>query len=194
MSVLGQQFLQHDFRFLHLRGIVLVLHREPDLALLEAVEHVGLGDRVQAAVLDLADGRLLFDIDVQDDALGGVFALEAQVVEVAGVPQRGEVAVDRERINRIPRLEEHARLDRVARNAAVAVTLDAGEQRRLLLRRARGRRGGCSQDAEKKEQSGGGKESTAPAQRVPVRAPCVVYRISLRVLPGSRQGAGTPAI
>ncbi len=59
------------------------------------VEDVGLRNRVQALVVDLADGGLFTDVDVEDDAaLGILFTLDADIFEVAGVPEGVEVALD----------------------------------------------------------------------------------------------------
>ena len=81
---------------LDLGGVVLALHRKPDLLLLEAVENVGVRDAFSSLVIDLADGGLLADKDVQNDALLRVLALDAQIFEVARVPERVEVALDRD--------------------------------------------------------------------------------------------------
>jgi hypothetical protein len=98
--VLGEQFLEHDFGLLDLGGIVLALDRESDLAVFEAVEHVAGGDGIETGVVDLADGGALFEVNVQDPALGVLFALEADVFKVAGVPERVEVAFDGGRCRR----------------------------------------------------------------------------------------------
>src|SRR5260221_9082086 len=45
-----------------------VLDRESDLALLEPVKHIARGDRIQAGVVDLADCRPFFEVNVQDPA------------------------------------------------------------------------------------------------------------------------------
>ena len=44
-SVFGQQFLDRHFGFLDLGGIVLALWGQSDLRVLEAVEHVAVGNR-----------------------------------------------------------------------------------------------------------------------------------------------------
>ena len=85
--MLRQQAFDGDFRFLHFRRIVLVLHRQADFRFFEAIEHVAGRDRTQADVVDLADGRLFFDLDNQAPALGSLFARKADVFEVAGIPQ-----------------------------------------------------------------------------------------------------------
>jgi len=63
-SVLGEQLFQRDLGLLDLRGVVLVLNRESDLALLEPVEDVAGGDRIQTGVVDLAYGRPLLEVNV----------------------------------------------------------------------------------------------------------------------------------
>ena len=78
------------FGALDLGRVVLALDREADLLLFEAVQNVGYRDRAQTLVVDLADIRFLADENVEDDALFGVFTLDAQIVEVAGVPERVE--------------------------------------------------------------------------------------------------------
>src|SRR5260370_35963079 len=56
-AVLPKQFLQDYFRFLDARGIKLALHREADLALLEAVENVGFRNRMNAVAATAATNR-----------------------------------------------------------------------------------------------------------------------------------------
>ena len=126
--VLGQQFLQDDFGLLDLRGIVLVLNRKPDLALLETVEHIAGGNRIQAGVVDLAYGRPLLDVNVQDPALGILFAFKADVLKVACVPESVEVAFDGGGVVDVAGFAENASLDRVGRDAAIAVDDDANDE------------------------------------------------------------------
>ncbi len=127
-SVLGEQFLEDNFGLLDLGGIVLVLHRESDFALLEAVEHVAGGNGIQAGVVDLADGRPLFEVNVKDPAFGALFALKADVLKVAGVPEGVEVAFDGGGVVDVAGLAEDASLDRVGGNAAVAVDFDVDDE------------------------------------------------------------------
>ena len=68
--MLGEQLLNDDLSPLDLGGVVLALDRKTDLGLLEALQNVGLRDGIDALVVDLADGRLLADVDHQLDALG----------------------------------------------------------------------------------------------------------------------------
>src|SRR5579875_471614 len=82
-------------------GIVLALNGEADLLFLEAVENVGGSDGVQTLVLNVADGGLFADVDVEDDALRRLFPFDADILEIAGVPERVEVALDGEGVERL---------------------------------------------------------------------------------------------
>src|SRR5208283_2797043 len=126
--VLGEQLFQGNFGLLDLSGIVLVLNRESDFTLLEPVEHVAGGNGIQSDVVDLADGRPLFEINVKDPTLGVLFALKADVLKVAGVPEGVKVAFDGGGIVDVADLAEDASLDRVGRDAAVAVDADANDE------------------------------------------------------------------
>ena len=108
----------------NLRRIVLALDGEADFLFLEAIEHVGLRDRVEALVVDLADGGLFFDEDVEDDALLRVFPLDAQILKVAGVPERVEVALDGDGIVGVTGMGEQAREYGLLGDAAVADDAD----------------------------------------------------------------------
>ncbi len=134
--VLGEQFLQDNFGFLDLRGIVLALHRESDFALLEAVEHVAGGNCIQSGVVDLADGGPFFDVNVKDPALGALLALKADVLKVACIPESVEVAFDGGRVVDVAGLAEDAGLDRVGRDAVVAMDIDVDDE--VLLADNRG--------------------------------------------------------
>ena len=70
VAVRRLQLLDHDFGVLHLGRIVLAFLGEADLLFLELVQNVALRNRTQAGVLDFADGRLLFNVDVDDPAFG----------------------------------------------------------------------------------------------------------------------------
>src|SRR6516225_8880655 len=63
-SVLRQQLLDDNLRSLQARGVVLALYGKADFALLEAIEHVTVGNRTEAGVIDLPDGRFFLHIDV----------------------------------------------------------------------------------------------------------------------------------
>ena len=86
VAVLRQNVLEHSLGPLDARGVVLALDGEANLFLLEAVEHVRDRDSVQPLVVDLANGGLFPNKDVQDDALLRVLALNAQIVEVGRIP------------------------------------------------------------------------------------------------------------
>ena len=114
--------------------IVLALLGKSDLALLEFVEDVTLGDRTQAHVFDLADGRLFLDVNVDDPAFGGGLPLDAQIVEVAGVPQGIKVALQGRLVVNVTGLGEHSCPNGFRRNPAIAMDNDALDH--ALLRRA----------------------------------------------------------
>src|SRR5208282_2124864 len=127
-SVLGEQFFEHYFGSFDLGGIILVFHGESDLALFEAVEYVAGGDGIEAGVIDFADGGALFEVNVQNPALGTLLALEADVLKVAGIPERVEVAFDGGRVVDVARLGEDAGSDGIGGNAAIAVHDDADDE------------------------------------------------------------------
>ena len=117
-----------------LGGVVLALDGERHLLLLEALQDVGDGDGVEAGVVDGADGGLLAHVDQELDALGLVDALDADVVEVAGVPERVEGPLDGGGIIDVAGLEVGAGEHGLLGNAAVADDLGGAED----LRRRRG--------------------------------------------------------
>ena len=127
-AVFGEQSFQDDFGFLDFGGVVLALDRQPDLAVLEAVEHVAGGDRVESGVVDFADRGPLFDVDVNDPALGALLALEADVLEITGVPEGVEVPLDGGGVVDVADFGEDAGFDGVGGNAAVAVDHDANDE------------------------------------------------------------------
>src|ERR1019366_842497 len=133
--VLREQLFQRHFGLLDLGRVVLVLHRQSHFAILEAVEHVAGGNRIQAGVVDLADGRPLLEVDVKNPAFGALFALKADVLKVARVPQGVEVAFDGGRVVDVADLGKDAGPDRVGRDAAVAVDGDPDDQ--ILLGESR---------------------------------------------------------
>ena len=49
---------------------------------------------LKSLVVDLADIRFLADKNVEDDALFGVFALDAEIIKVGSVPKGVEVPLD----------------------------------------------------------------------------------------------------
>ena len=79
-------------------------------------------------------GRSL-TINVKNPALGGLLPFEADVFEVAGIPQGVEITLDCSLIVHIPGLGEDSGFDGIDRNAAVAVNPNVGDQ--ILLAEAR---------------------------------------------------------
>jgi hypothetical protein len=69
VTVLGEDLLEDGGCAENLGGVVLAFDGKADFLFLEAIEDVGLRDRVEALVVDLADGWLFLDEDVEDDAL-----------------------------------------------------------------------------------------------------------------------------
>src|SRR5215467_594866 len=120
-AMFGQELFNGDFGLLNLGGIILALDREPDFTFLESVEHVTGRDRVQARVVDLPDGRALFQINVENPSLGRLLALNADVFEISGVPQRIEIPLYGGWVVNVPRFCEDPRFDGVGGDAAVAV-------------------------------------------------------------------------
>ncbi len=120
VAVLGQHFPDHGDGVRDPCRVVLALDREPDLLLLEAVEHVGLGDGIQTLISDVANGGLLADVDVEDNALRRVLLLDADVLEIAGIPEGVEVALDGKGIEGLADAAEHAGQDGFPGNPAGA--------------------------------------------------------------------------
>ncbi len=120
VAVLGLNRAQHCLGPLDLRRVELALHRKRDLFLFEAVQHIRLRNRVQTLVGNVADRRLFLNIDVQDHALLRVLALDAQVLEVAGVPERVKVAFYRRRVEGVADVRKQTRQHGFLRDAAVA--------------------------------------------------------------------------
>jgi len=136
VTVLGQHLADDRFGVLHLGGIVLPFLREADLFFLEAVEQVGLRDCAQPGVINFADGGLFRHEDVEDDTLLGVFALQAEIFEIAGVPQRIEVALDGNGIVVVADVGKQARQDGFFGDAAVADDADLVNGLGLLGKRS----------------------------------------------------------
>ena len=124
MTVLALQFFQRDLGLLHLGGIVLALHAQPDFAFLKAIEHIALRDGIEALVIDRANGGFFFYVNVNDPALGALFALNADVFKISRVPQRAEIALNGGFIVSIARAGKNAGADGLRRYAAVAVNGD----------------------------------------------------------------------
>src|ERR1700722_5920102 len=132
VPVLGQQFADHIDGPRQTGGIVGAFHREAgDMLFLEAVENIRSRDRVQALVVDLADGRLFFNDDVENDALGGILTCNLQILEVSGVPERVEVALDGRRIVGLVGVGKEPRQYRLSGDAAIADYPDLGHYTRL---------------------------------------------------------------
>src|SRR5207237_1733032 len=96
----------YNFGLLDFCRIVLRLWRERDFVLLESVENIAFGDRIDAEIIDLSHSRLLFDVDMKDPALGRGLALETNILELAGIRQRVEVTHDRRLVVDISRTHE----------------------------------------------------------------------------------------
>ena len=112
-AVLAEQFLQDDFGFLDARRVEAAFDGEADFALFEAIENVGLGDRVDAVVADAANDGALSDFE--DDvfvigAVGRIFDAELYVFEKLRVPESLEIAAERFLIIRIAFAREDAGL------------------------------------------------------------------------------------
>src|SRR5664279_2977561 len=120
VAVLGENLAQHSLGPLDLGRVILAFLGEADLLFFEAVKNVGLRHDIQALVIDFANGGFFLDVNIQDDSFFGVLALDAQVLEVTGVPQRIEIAFDRDRIVRIANVGEQAGKDSLLGNAPVA--------------------------------------------------------------------------
>ncbi len=124
-AALREVFLQHHRRALHLVGIVLRLDRQPDLPLLEPVEHFRYRDRLHArAVLDGADHAPLGQHEAHDHACLARLRLQADVVEAAGIPQSHEIAVQRVFVEDVALLGEDQRAESVLGDAARATEFD----------------------------------------------------------------------
>jgi hypothetical protein len=117
----------------------LRLGRKCDFVLLESVEDVALRDRIDSQVIDLPHSRLLFNVNMQDPAFGCGLALEANVFEIAGIPQRIEVSLYCSLVVDIPRTREDVCADGFCGNATVSVDLNSAHDIRLLLRKQHGR-------------------------------------------------------
>ncbi len=120
VTVLGEEILEDGLGALDAGGVVLAFDGEADLGFLEALGDIRQRDGVVAGVVQLADGGLFLDVDDELDAGGGVDALDADVFEVAGVPERVEVALDDGRVVQIAGAREEPGDDGFLGDAAVA--------------------------------------------------------------------------
>src|ERR1700685_1287391 len=109
--MLGQQSLDGDLGLFYLRRIVLILNREANLRFLKTVEHIAGGNRTQADIVNLADGRLFLDLDDQSPSLRRLLAGEANVLEIAGIPQGVKVALQTRWVINIAGVGEDAGFD-----------------------------------------------------------------------------------
>ena len=119
-SMLRQKFFDGDFSLLYLRGIVLALRRQPYFSIFEPIKHVALGDGTESDVLNLTDGWTFFYINMKNPTLGGLFTLDADVLEIAGIPMGIKVALDSGLVVDITRAGEDASTNCFGRDAAIA--------------------------------------------------------------------------
>ena len=134
MPVLPEQLLQHDLSLLDPRGIELALHGEPHLAILVALENVGLGYRVNAVITDAADHRPLLDVENDDLAprvLRAVLDAQLDVFEELGVPQGLKIAPQRLFTVGIADAAENSGFQCVAADPAIADKVDPLDRDRL---------------------------------------------------------------
>src|SRR5579863_2619586 len=125
--MLGKQVLDGNFRLLDAGGIVLTLHRKTDLIQLETVQDVTVGNRTGSDVGNFPNCRLLLDLDDDAPALRGLFTRELDVFEVAGVPQRVEIALHGGRVVNIARFGKNTSPDGLRRDAPVTGDVDLGD-------------------------------------------------------------------
>src|ERR1700692_3142377 len=92
-AVFRQQPFDGHFRFFDLRRVVLTLNRQSHFCFFEAIQNIAGGNRTQADVIDLADGRLFFPLNDQPPPLWSLFPTKLDVLEVAGIPQRIEITL-----------------------------------------------------------------------------------------------------
>src|ERR1700691_1900749 len=133
-AMLGEQLLDRHLRVFHLGRVVLAFDRKPHFTFLETIQYIALGNRVQAFVINLANRRPFFDIDLDDRAFRSVLALKAEILKIPGVPQRVEVALQSSFVVNVPRTSEDAGADSFSGNTPVTVDLDPSHQ--FLLRRS----------------------------------------------------------
>ena len=152
-AMLGQHLFQHHFSTLHLRGIVLALLAHADFRLLVAVEHVRLRDRTQAHVVNAIDGGFFLDVDVQHHALRRVLALKTNVVKVASVPERVEIALQRCRIVDVARFADEPCANGFAGDSPISV--DLGWADNDLLGRRLGDHSGAGPDRQHQARGNG---------------------------------------
>src|SRR5258708_3012196 len=133
VSVLREQFLQHHLGPLDLSRVILAVDREPDLRLLEPLQNVRLRNRIHTLVVDLANRRLLANIDHQLNALRSLRPFNPDVIEVPGVPQRVEVPLHHQRVVQVALMRKQPRQNRLLRNTTVSDHLWLSERLHTLL-------------------------------------------------------------
>src|SRR5438874_2391301 len=128
----GEQLFNRDFRLLYFGGIVLALRRKPNLPFFEAIEHIAFRNRIEAYIVNLANRRPFFHINVDHPAYGGLLAFKTNILEISGIPQRIKVALDGCRIVDVTRTGKYTRADGFSWNAPVPMNVDVCNQ--LLLK------------------------------------------------------------
>jgi hypothetical protein len=127
VTVFTEHLLENDLGTLDVGGIVLAFDGERNLLLLEAIEDVRYGDGAEALVVDLADGGLFTNVD---DELGAALAgdlLDAEIVEVAGVPEGVEVSLNDGGVVLVAGAREETCEDGLLGDAAIANDLGLTE-------------------------------------------------------------------
>ena len=124
-AVFRQELLEDNFGALDHDGVILGLNRQPHLALLEPVEHVGLLDAAQALVVDTAHQLLLAHEKGDDLPCLAVGDFQANIIQKAGVPERHEIALQRTLIVHVAWLGKDPGAKSSGRDAAVPAKYDA---------------------------------------------------------------------
>src|SRR5258708_18628979 len=104
--------------------VVLLLHAEADLSLLEAIENLGYADGLVALVLDGADDGAFGHHETDDPPELSRFPFQTDVVELAGVPQDHEIAAQDVFIVLIALLGYDLLAQRILRNAPRTPEID----------------------------------------------------------------------
>ena len=134
---LAQQLPEDDLRLLDPGRIELAFHREPDLAVLEALQDFRLRDRLGALVLDAPDDGPLFHVEHDDLRVGAVAAilhLKPDFLEKLRVPQRLEIPPESLFVVGVIRAGEDARPECVGADAPVTHEVHALHNGLLLGR------------------------------------------------------------
>lgn len=114
---LRQKLLQDNRGVLNLVGIVLRIRAQTDFPFLEAIQNLGLLNRLQTVKVEGSDHRALHHIKNYDPA--GLSGLDSPgyVIEPVSVPQRYVVAIDGCRIVGVALFRQDERSKRVLRDA-----------------------------------------------------------------------------